>query len=74
MICALWRRVFATGFKARSTSSDQWKDAGSKRGKHMARKTLILAALIALGLGSAFVISTVSSVSVLAETTNGGSP
>jgi hypothetical protein len=38
----------------------------------MAKKTLILAALIALGLGSAFVISTVSSVSVLAETSNGG--
>ncbi len=40
----------------------------------MARKTLILAALIALGLGTAFVVSTVSSVSVLAETSNGGSP
>jgi hypothetical protein len=40
--------------------------------QNMAKKTLILAALIALGLGSAFVISTVSSVSVLAETSNGG--
>jgi hypothetical protein len=38
----------------------------------MATKTLILAVLIALGLGSAFAISTISSVSALADTTNGG--
>jgi hypothetical protein len=36
----------------------------------MARKTLILVALIALGLGGAFAVSTASSVSVLAATTN----
>jgi hypothetical protein len=41
-------------------------------GQNMAKKTLILAVLIALGLGSGFVISTISSVSALAETTNGG--
>jgi hypothetical protein len=39
-------------------------------GDHMARKTLILVALIALGLGGAFAVSTASSVSVLAATTN----
>jgi hypothetical protein len=33
----------------------------------MARKTLILAALIALGLGGAFVVSTVSAVTVQAS-------
>jgi hypothetical protein len=36
----------------------------------MARKTLVLAVLIALGLGGAFAVSTVSSVSVQAATTN----
>jgi hypothetical protein len=38
-------------------------------GEHMARKTLILAALIALGLGGAFVVSTVSAVTVQASST-----
>jgi hypothetical protein len=39
-------------------------------GEHMASRTLFLAALIALGLGGAFAVSTVSSVSVQAATTN----
>jgi len=36
----------------------------------MARKSLILAVLIALGLGGAFAVSTVSAVSVMADTAN----
>jgi hypothetical protein len=73
MVRALGSAVTA-GSKAQSLSATAKLDTYLKVGEQMARKTVILAALIALGLGSAFLVSTISSVSVLAETTNGGAP